>query len=85
MWHDGSCISNHSHLLMTVNILYDIGIHYTDEEYYNETGKRVNVQAEVEKPQMYILARCSNDDHQLLYCQTRKEDVKMLKDPVEVT
>ena len=33
IWHDGSSISNHSHLLMAVNTLYDIAIHMTDQEF----------------------------------------------------
>ena len=37
-WHDGSTISNHGHLLVTVSILYDLAIFYTDEEYYQLTG-----------------------------------------------
>ena len=31
-WHDGSSISNHSHLLMAVNCIYDIAIHLTNKE-----------------------------------------------------
>lgn len=38
-WHDGSCISNHSHLLMTVSVLYDQAVFYTDQEYYDKTSK----------------------------------------------
>ena len=32
-WHDGSTVSNHSHLLMTVHSLYDKAIHLTDLEF----------------------------------------------------
>ena len=39
LWHDGSTLSNHSHLLMMVNILYDSAIFYTPEEYKQKTGK----------------------------------------------
>ena len=42
-WHDGSCISNHSHLLMTVNVLYDPAIYYTNEEYYRLSGEKQNL------------------------------------------
>ena len=31
-WHNGSSISNHSHLLRTVNTLYDKTIHMTNTE-----------------------------------------------------
>ena len=37
-WHDGSTISNHGHLLVTVSTLYDTALFYTDEEYYQLTG-----------------------------------------------
>ena len=33
IWHDASSISNHGHIVMMVNILYDTAVYYTDEEY----------------------------------------------------
>ena len=39
LWHDGSTLSNHSHQLMMVNILYDSAIFYTPEEYKQKTSK----------------------------------------------
>ena len=41
IWHDGSTLSNHSHLLMMVNVLYDSAIFYSSEEYRQKTGKFV--------------------------------------------
>ena len=38
-WHDTSCISNHSHLLVMLICLYDTAIFYTDSEYFELTGK----------------------------------------------
>ena len=73
-WHDGSCISNHSHL----NILYDSAIHITDKEYKQIYGKDINVQSVIEKPYLYILARCPGDNHQLMYEDCRNEDIKHL-------
>ena len=78
-WHDGSSISNHSHLLMTVNTLYDKTIHMTNEEYEVKYGKKVDVQSEIEKPDIYILARCPGDDHQLMYSDCRNEYTRCLK------
>ena len=37
-WHDGSSISNHGHLLVTVCTVYDPALFYTDDEYYQLTG-----------------------------------------------
>ena len=81
-WHDGSSISNHAHLLIVVNILYDPAIFLTNEEYHEKHGKIMNVQSEVEKPFTYIIARCPADDHQLMYADTRIDDIRELKSPV---
>ena len=81
IWHDGSSISNHSHLLMTVNTLYDKTIHMTNEEYEEKHRKKVDVQSEIEKPYIYILARCPGDDHQHMYSDCRNEDITCLKYP----
>ena len=77
-WHDGSCISNHSHLMITVNILYDSAIHITDKEYKQIYGKDINVQSVIEKPYLYILARCPGDNHQLMYADCRNKDIRQL-------
>ena len=68
-WHDGSSLSSHSHLLITVACLYDRAVFLTDEEYYQKEGVHVNVQAVVEKPFIHILARTPATDQQLLYSQ----------------
>ena len=33
LWHDGSTLSYYSHLLIMVNVLHDLNIFYTSEEY----------------------------------------------------
>ena len=83
-WHDGSSLSSHSHLLITVACLYDRAVFLTDEEYYQKEGVHVNVQAVVEKPFIHILARTPATDQQLLYSQDRLEDIFHLKTPIEV-
>ena len=83
-WHDGSCISNHSHLLMVVNTLYDTAIHYTNDEYQQIYNKKIDVQGEIEKPDLYILARCPGDEHQLMYSNTRNKDLRILEYPLNV-
>ena len=37
-WHDGSTISNHSHIFVMVSCLYDPAIFVTDEEYSKSNG-----------------------------------------------
>ncbi|XP_057311411.1 uncharacterized protein LOC130649186 [Hydractinia symbiolongicarpus] len=41
--HDTSSISNHSHLLVIVFCLYDKAIFYSNEEYFDKTGKIENI------------------------------------------
>ena len=67
LWHDTSTISNNSHLLMMVKCLYDPAIHYSDEEFKIKNKRTVNVQSEIEKPYIYILARCPPTDDQIKY------------------
>ena len=62
IWHDGSSISNHVHLMIMVNVIYDPDIFYTDDKYLNMFKEKVNIQTEVEKPVMYLLARCPAND-----------------------
>ena len=40
-WHDTSTVSYSSHLLITFAILYDPALYYTDEEYFELTGKSI--------------------------------------------
>ena len=39
-------------------------------------------QSEVEKPQLYLLARCPSNDQQLMYVDTRTEDLMELRQPI---
>ena len=61
-WHDGSVLANHSHILMTVNAMYDPDVYITDQEYFKKHEKSLNVQVEVEKPYLYLLGRCPSND-----------------------
>ena len=71
IWHDGSCIANHGHILFCVNILYDPAVFYTSAEYTILANKNTNVQREVEAPELYIIGRCGSNDEQLAYINTR--------------
>ena len=74
-WHDGSTISNHSHLMIMVACMFDPAVYLTDQEYFNLYGKHINIQSVIEKPYLYILARCRSDDSQLLYSSERLDDI----------
>ena len=82
-WHDGACISNHSHLMIMVSFMFDPVVYLTDDEYFKIHGKHVNVQCIVEKPYLYILPRCHSDDSQLLYSSERLDDLLNLNEDVE--
>ena len=69
---------------MVVNTLYDKAIHLSDEEFEIIHGKKIDVQGGVEKPDVYILARCPSDEHQLMYSNIRNEDIRLLKYPINV-
>ncbi len=83
VWHDLSTVANHSHLVFMVAWLYDPALYYTDEEYEQITGRKINVQAKVETPSVYIVARSSSSDkEQLCYVDTRLECLQDLSEPV---
>ena len=62
VWHDSSVIANHGHILFNVHVLYDPAVFYTSEEYKKLTGYDVNIQREIETPELYIIGRCKSND-----------------------
>ena len=38
-WHDGSVLANHSHILITVSVMYDPAVCITDQEYFKKYKK----------------------------------------------
>ena len=75
--HDGSSVGSHSHLL--VSVLYNTARFLSYNEHYLKHKKKINVQASVEEPNMYVLARCFSADQQLLYSDERTGDIMNLK------
>ena len=78
-WHDGSPLSSHSNILITVACLYDTAVFYTDEEHYEMIGIKCNVQAFVEKRFLHILAHSPSNDQQLLYTDERLQDILQIQ------
>ena len=66
IWHDLSTVANHSHLVFMVSCLYDPACFYTDSEYEQLTGTQINIQAKVETPSVYIIARSTSSDTEQL-------------------
>ena len=62
MWHDCSTIGGHSYLLMMVACMYDPACYFTDVEFHQKYNELVNIQAIVETPMIYLLARCRSND-----------------------
>ena len=79
IWHDASTIADHGHVIMMVNVLYDPAVHLTDNEYKEKYGQALNVQAEIERPELYIIGRCRANDEQLGYIDTRVVCLKGLE------
>lgn len=85
VWLDNSTVANHGHLACLITCLYDPAAFYTPEEYEKITGKSVEIQREIEKPDVHFIARCSSaDEEQLTYAETRVECVQELKNPSKI-
>ena len=56
--------------------MYDPAVFYTSIEYQEISGDNVDVQAEIESPELYIIGRCRSNDEQLGYIETRLECLK---------
>lgn len=73
LWADNSTLLNHGHLLLTVNVVYDEAFFFTNKEMKEQGKGNVDIQSLVERPHVYILARCgSSEAEQLMYIHTRK-------------
>ena len=84
-WHDGSCITNHGHILFCVNVLYDRAVFYTSSEYYEKFKIKKDVQRLVETPELYMIGRCANNDEQLGYIETCIACLKGLKNGINLS
>ena len=79
-WHDASSINNHSYMLFLVSVIYDEAVFKTQEE----VGDGIDVQAEVEIPEIYILGRSRGNEEQLDYAKARLQDLELMKEPIVV-
>ncbi|EDO31463.1 predicted protein [Nematostella vectensis] len=77
IWHDHSVIANHGFMLFCLRELYGPAIYKSSQTYLEETGRKINIQATVESPKIYILgASKSTVDDQMQFVKTRQEDLK---------
>ena len=86
VWHDNSTILNNGYFMVTVNTCYDKNIHNTREEYEEKTWIDINLQADIEKPQIHIITKTSSSiEDQLLHSATRLECIKGLDIELEIS
>ena len=72
--------------MVTVNTCYDKNIHNTREEYEEKTWIDINLQADIEKPQIHIITKTSSSiEDQLLHSATRLECIKGLDIELEIS
>ena len=55
MWHDHATILRNGFIMITVHVIYDKAVFYTNEEYFDKSGIRTNIQCEVEQPEIFML------------------------------
>ena len=84
-WHDGSTNGGHGYIVITISVLFDITVLFSDEEYFLIYGENVCVQSIVEKPSLYIIGRCPSNDQQLLYSDIRLEDISLLRENLKTS
>ena len=82
LWHDGSSIIIHSYMLFMVSFMYDTAVYITESEL--PAGDNTDLQATIEKPHLYIIARCRGNEEQLAFASTRIECLRELKDPLTI-
>ena len=68
-------LSSHSHILIMVSCLYDTAVFVTDEEYFKSEDSLINIQACIEKPFLFLMARSPLTHQQLLYSDERLSDI----------
>ena len=85
LWHDGSCITNHGHILFSINVLYDCAVFHTSPKYEQKFNVKKDIQRLVETPELYLIGRCANNDEQLGYIETRVSSLKELKNGMNLS
>ena len=56
IWHDHATVLNSGFIMVTVHILYDDAVVLTNEEYHQEHHRNVDIQSQIEQPEIYMLA-----------------------------
>ena len=56
IWHIHATVLNSGFIMVTVHILYDDAVFWTNEEYHQEHHQNVDIQSQIEQPEIYMLA-----------------------------
>ena len=56
IWHDHATVLNSGFIMVTVHILYDHAVFLTNVEYQRKYNQNIDVQSEVEQPEVHMLA-----------------------------
>ena len=85
MWHDHATILKKGFVMVTVHVMYDPVVFYTDKEYEQmNPGSHVNVQAEIEQPEVHLLACGSSSvEDQAALTGDRLACIRELSNPVK--
>lgn len=70
---------------MTIKVLYDPALFYTDEEFQKKNGYPCDIQEIVETPLIYILGHCHDSiAEKLTYIEERLKDVEEMAEPLVI-
>ena len=56
IWHDHATVLNSGFIMVTVHILYDHAVFLTNKEYQQKYNQNIDVQSEIEQPEIHMLA-----------------------------
>ena len=79
-WHDHAPLACHGYILMTFSDLCNPATHYRDDEFLAKFKNDIYAQRLIQKPVLYLIARCPATDQQLLYSPLRLTDISELKE-----
>ena len=69
-----------SDFLMTLAAIYDPAVYFREKDFFEKNKRMINIQAEIEKPFLYIMARCPSNEQQILYIEERMNNILNLKE-----
>ena len=86
MWHDHATILKRGYILVTVHVLYDVEVFFTEDKYHqlHPADSSLCVQSEVEQPEVHILSCGSSSiEDQAALVGDQLSCVSQLKDPIQ--